>query len=95
MSPSRLRVNSTLPAPTNAILGIWFLTNRGWRANVESQTRSAPFATLCPPRSAPLKKIPLIAAVIAGALLATAAVAGARPAASKPVDITVWHAQTD
>ena len=42
-----------------------------------------------------MKKIPLIAAALAGALLATAAVAGARPAASKPVDITVWHAQTD
>ena len=42
-----------------------------------------------------MKKIPLIAAAIAGALLATAAVAGARPTASKPVDITVWHAQTD
>jgi multiple sugar transport system substrate-binding protein len=42
-----------------------------------------------------LKKITLIAAAIAAAVLATATSAGARPAADKPVEITLWHAQTD
>ena len=42
-----------------------------------------------------MKKIPLIVAALAAALLATAVAASARPAASKPVEITVWHAQTD
>ena len=58
MSPSRLRVNSTLPAPTNAILGIWLLTNREWRAIVESQTRSAPSRDPCPPRSVTVEEDP-------------------------------------
>jgi multiple sugar transport system substrate-binding protein len=42
-----------------------------------------------------VKKTTLIAAAIAAAVLATATSAGARPAADKPVEITLWHAQTD
>jgi multiple sugar transport system substrate-binding protein len=42
-----------------------------------------------------LKKIPLIVAAVAAATLVAATSAGARPAASKPVEITFWHAQTD
>jgi multiple sugar transport system substrate-binding protein len=41
-----------------------------------------------------LKKIPLVVAAIAAVALATAAAAGARPAA-KPVEVVLWHAQTD
>ena len=82
MSPSRLRVNSTLPAPTNAILGIRFLAvgrDRGAGSIVESRLdpdRRRPWY----PRSAPLKKIPLIAAALAAVALVTAASAGASPA---------------
>lgn len=42
-----------------------------------------------------MKKSPLIAAAIAAALLATATTVAARPLAGKPVEITIWHAQTD
>jgi len=42
-----------------------------------------------------LKKIPLIVAAIALVALTATSVATARPAAGKPVDITIWHAQTD
>src|SRR4051794_16772625 len=90
MSPSRLRVNSTLPAPTNAIMGIRFLAvdDRRWaRCRVADSNAN--------PRSCTVKKTPLVAAVIAAATLLAASTAGARPAASKPVEITLWHAQTD
>jgi multiple sugar transport system substrate-binding protein len=42
-----------------------------------------------------VKKTPLIVAAIAAAVLVTASVAGARPTATKPVEITIWHAQVD
>ena len=42
-----------------------------------------------------MKKSRLIAAAIAAALLATATTAGARLTATSPVEITLWHAQTD
>ena len=42
-----------------------------------------------------MKKIPLVVAAIAVAALVAASSAGARPAADKPVEITLWHAQTD
>jgi multiple sugar transport system substrate-binding protein len=42
-----------------------------------------------------VKKTPLVVAAIAAAVLVTASVAGARPAASKAVEITIWHAQTN
>jgi multiple sugar transport system substrate-binding protein len=42
-----------------------------------------------------VKKTTLIAAAIAAAVLASATSVGARPSAAKPVEITIWHAQTD
>jgi multiple sugar transport system substrate-binding protein len=42
-----------------------------------------------------VKKTPLIVAAIVAAALLAASTAGARPSASKTVDITLWHAQTD
>ena len=79
MSPSRLRVNSTLPAPTNAILGIRFLAvdGRRWaRCRVADSSARDP-----EPEERTVKKIPLVVAAIAAAALVTASSAGARPAA--------------
>jgi multiple sugar transport system substrate-binding protein len=42
-----------------------------------------------------VKKTPLVVAAIAAAVLVAASVAGARPTASKAVEITIWHAQTN